>query len=143
MTLETVQAWLRSNFGFFLIAILVINLYQRRYGEKGLTKRMATLLISFLFLGFYAFIIFLKRMELSVHLMWLYLGAALFLMIWKRRSFFPFRRKCPVCQKGVNWETMFFLDHNTHEECLPKDESEAAPRAELEEPEETKSDSEN
>lgn len=126
MTIDNLLTWMRGNFTFIIVGFLVINLYQKKYGDEGLTKRMATLLFSFLLLAFYGFIVAMKKFGLPISFLWVFIASAFLVVLLNRKSFLPFKIKCTICGKANNWESLLFLDSNEHKNCTKKEESQEA-----------------
>ncbi|WP_028975084.1 hypothetical protein [Spirochaeta cellobiosiphila] len=111
--------WLVSFFPVLVVAILIFNIYQKKYGEQGIQKRMATFFMAAGVLGLFAVITFLKHKGLPVYYAMIYLVAVVVSFILNRKRAWPYKLKCEVCGQRLGWEDVLFLDGNTHSSCRP------------------------
>jgi peptidoglycan/LPS O-acetylase OafA/YrhL len=111
---------------FLFFGILLVNLYQKRYGKKGERKRFATL-----YLGFAAFCVFIaagaithsRRIfshEIPDTLIFAAIGALAYAVYRMRDKTLPFRVRCRGCGTKLSAEQAFFLDSNLCRECEAK-----------------------
>jgi hypothetical protein len=108
---------------FVFFGILLMNLYQKRYGKKGEGKRFATL-----YLGAAAFFVFIAAgaithsprifsRELPDGLIFAVLGIITYGVYRKREKTLPFRFRCEKCGAKLSAERAFFLDSNLCGDC--------------------------
>jgi 8-oxo-dGTP diphosphatase len=121
--MQAVVTFVADNFFWVFIAILLVNLLQRRYQETAQKKRFATL-----YLGIAAFFVYssaqlLVEFELSPYYFVPTVLLILGVVYYYREHTFPFRLRCPRSGKILNLETILFRDSN----ILPESENGAPP----------------
>ena len=122
--MDQVIAFLADQFYWVFLAILLVNVFQRRHHSKAVKKRFATL-----YLGAAAFVIFLMAnavVEFGLPDWSLIFGiAAVILVLYIYRSHtFPFTLRCRRSGKMLDFQTILYRDSNT----LPEfDEEEQDP----------------
>lgn len=126
--MHPITLFLQKNVFYLLLAILALNLFQRRYQKYSEKKRFATLYLSVLVLAWMVLII------LTVAFRWpelilIPLTAALAVAGYIfRREVFPFRLNCRKCGQQLSAKRLLFFDSNTCETCDPFEESSQSPR---------------
>lgn len=116
----SISEFLAQNLFAVLIAVLVLNLVQRRYQNQAQKKRLASLLFAILILllmGASATIQHFLLRDLVLLPVILLLAATAYLF---RRHFFPFSLHCRKCGKKLQFKTVLFFDSNCCEECCPQ-----------------------
>jgi 8-oxo-dGTP diphosphatase len=124
----TSVSWIINRALYYpVVAVFLFNLIQRRYMDRGLGKRFATLYIGLLLLIFWGVTFFLIRFSLSD----LFLIPSVLILIfigWYWRSrIFPFRLTCRKCGARLSLKSILTEDANMcrrHiDEEHPKEES--------------------
>ena len=103
-----------------IVGLWVFHMYQRRFKDAAVHKRIATLsLTSVLIGGWLAAWIFEKY---TVDDRWLIVvaAAAVLVVIWQRKLMLPFRARCVRCGGRLGMKRMFSWDSNTCEACEPQ-----------------------
>ncbi len=102
-----------------LLAIWAYHLMQRRYAEVVGKKRLATMLITALILGFWAVSYFFLRFRVDdLYLIPVFLLVSA-LAVWQRKLFFPYRLTCAVCRARLPLKKILFFDSNACDACDP------------------------
>ncbi len=113
-----------SKLAYFLfLGILLANLYQKKFGPRGLRKRLAGL-----YLGVSVFIVFLASgaiihsrrifgVELDDRLILPVAAATAWYVYAKREKTLPFRFRCQDCGVRLPWEKALFIDSNLCARC--------------------------
>jgi uncharacterized membrane protein len=101
-----------ENVYWAFIAVLFLNLYQRKYRKTGERKRFATLYWAMAFLVFYVVANVIVREGL--HDLWLIPAIAVIggVLAYFRQHTFPFRFRCQRSGKRLDFETMLCRDSN-------------------------------
>lgn len=108
---------------FIFFGILLVNLFQKKYGKRGEQKRFATLYLGVAMLGIFiaaGAVIHSEKLfatKLDDFLVLPAVGVILFLLYTKREKTLPFRFRCRRCETKLPAERAFFLDSNLCEEC--------------------------
>ncbi len=120
-------SFLARNLPYVLIAVLAVNLVQRRHQEETLKKRTATLYFAILVFLLMVSSILIRRFELpDPVLIPVVLGIGL-LAYLGREKLFLFRLHCRKCGRNLPLRRIIFFDSNLcefydHEE-VPHEES--------------------
>ena len=110
-----VASWIGDKLYWIFLAMMFINLLQRKHQEKAPKKRMATL-----FLGIAVFALLLVAQTIN-HFGghdWMFYGAvvAFFVVIYRYRDrFFPFRFRSPVDGRTLTFQEIMFDDKHGDE----------------------------
>jgi hypothetical protein len=115
-----VSTFIAENFFWVLIAVLALNLFQRRKGKASRTKRQATLWWAILVFGLYVAGVLLVQFELSDLFLLIYAAVAAGLVYKFRTVFLPFKLKCVSCRKQMDFNQIFFDDSNLCMGCKEK-----------------------
>lgn len=103
-----------------VLAVLVLNIFQRRYQTKSHHKRLATIYISALILVLNIIYVMIIQYELP---RWLAIPALLvpigFAFLF-RSKIMIFRRKCVSCGKPLDIQTILYMDHSLCGDCHRK-----------------------
>jgi 8-oxo-dGTP diphosphatase len=115
--LHSVTTFISEKILYLLIAVLVLNMLQRRHQAHGQGKRFATLYIAILILAFMVgttVIVFFDLPDVLV----LPLAAAAVLIGYRyRKKVFPFRLSCRLCGQRLSARRILFYDSNICERC--------------------------
>lgn len=118
---STVSQFVSNNFFWLFVAILAVNLFQRKYLAVGERKRFATLYMSMVVLAVMAFSALLLQFSLPD---WLFLPfiALLAGAVWVfRAKIFPFRLRCVRCAGRLQGDRILYYDNNLCAECDAKE----------------------
>jgi uncharacterized membrane protein len=115
--LDTVTTFVSQNILYLLLAVLVLNMLQRRYQKHAQKKRFATLYIAILILVLMVGTVLIVYLELP-DILFLPLVAVLVLVGYRfREQVFPFRLNCRLCGEKLSGKRILFFDSNTCEKC--------------------------
>ena len=115
--LNTVTTFVSENILYLLLAVLVLNMFQRRYQQHAQKKRFATLYIAILILVLMIGTVLIAYLDLP-DILFLPLLAALVLVGYRfRKQVFPFRLNCRLCGEKLTAKRILFFDSNTCEKC--------------------------
>jgi hypothetical protein len=115
--LDTVTTFVSDNIIYLLLAVLVVNMVQRRYQKYAQMKRLATLYIAILILALMVGTVLIVYLHLP-NIVFLPLLAVLILTGYRfRKKVFPFRLNCKSCGERLSGKRILFYDSNTCEKC--------------------------
>jgi uncharacterized membrane protein len=115
--LNTVTTFVSENILYLLLAVLVLNMLQRRYQQHARKKRFATLYVAILILVLMVGTALIVYLELP-DILFLPLLAVLVLVGYRfRKQVFPFRLTCRLCGEKLTAKRILFYDSNTCEKC--------------------------
>jgi len=114
-------------FYWVFLAILAVNLMQRRRGREAQQKRLASLYIAIMVFIFYIYAYGLIRLGLSDWYLLIYLAVAVGLMASFRKLFLPFTFRCRSCKQVLSFNRMIFSDTNLCADCAHTTDSETEP----------------
>ena len=118
--LHAINVFIAEKILYLLMAVLLVNIIQRRHHKYAQKKRLATLYIGMLILGFMVGTVLIVYFELPDILV-IPLAAALAGIGYRYRSkVFPFRLKCSRCGRSLSGKRILFFDSNTCEKCEPQ-----------------------
>ena len=114
---RSVTTFISERIIYLLLAVLVLNMLQRRYQQHAPKKRLATLYIAMLILAFMIGTVLIVYFDLP-NILVVPLLAALLLVGYRFRSrIFPFRLNCRRCGQRLSGKRILFFDSNTCEQC--------------------------
>jgi 8-oxo-dGTP diphosphatase len=125
--LHALNLFLARNLFFLLLAVLVLNMAQRRHHGESLRKRFATLYIAVLALALMCGIIVIVHFQLPDLLMLPVLGGLVLVGYLNRRHVFPFRLRCSRCREPLSFDRVLYFDDNTCRRCAAPPSGEAGP----------------
>ena len=115
--LETLTTFVSQRILYLLLAVLVVNMFQRRYQKTAQKKRFATLYIAILILALMVGTVLIVSFDLP-DVLFLPLLAVLVLIGYRfRKKVFPFRLNCRNCGDRLSGKRILFYDSNTCEKC--------------------------
>ena len=120
--MHPITLFLQKNLFYLLLAVLALNLFQRRYQKLSEKKRYATLYLAMLVLAWMILVIVVVAFHWPE---WLLVPMTLALAavgVVFRRHTFPFRFRCARCGKQLEGKRIMFFDSNTCESCDPQSE---------------------
>jgi len=122
-----VSEFIVTYLNWVFILFLGLNLYQRGAGEKGRTKRFATLylaVVAFCSVVGAQGLIYFKLSDWFL----LPIGALLVAAsVVFRARLFPFRLTCRSCRKRLSFQQMLFIDANLCGDCSAQEEERPTP----------------
>lgn len=102
---------------YLLMAILVLNLVQRKHMATGRNKRLATLYMAVAVLAFMAASLGIARLSRS-DLLLVPAAAALGVLVFLNRGrLFPFRLRCRRCGARLDMDRILYHDSNRCADC--------------------------
>ncbi len=119
--MNPVSTFLADNGFWGLVAVLALNLFQRKHGTKARKKRQATLYIAIAVFGLYAYAIMVVQLKLHDLFLLIYLAAAAVVFYRFRKHLLPFRLKCVSCGRSLDAKELVFDDSNLCEKCKEKE----------------------
>ena len=115
--LETLTTFVSQRILYLLLAVLLVNMFQRRYQKTAQKKRFATLYIAILILALMVGTVLIVSFDLP-DVLFLPLLAVLVLIGYRfRKKVFPFRLNCRNCGDRLSGKRILFYDSNTCEKC--------------------------
>ncbi|HUX11920.1 MAG TPA: hypothetical protein VMW87_02780 [Spirochaetia bacterium] len=114
-----ISSFIVEYFNWVFLGVLALNLFQRRRGKEAHNKRFATLYIAIFVFLIYTFansIVYFKWSE------WLLLPFGVVTLtagVLLRKWVFPFRFRCPSCEKTLSFEQIIYRDSNFCDDCTP------------------------
>ena len=114
---RSVTTFISERIIYLLLAVLVLNMLQRRYQQHARGKRLATLYIAMLILAFMIGTVLIVYFDLPDILVVPLLAALLLIGYRFRSRVFPFRLNCRLCGQRLSGKRILFFDSNTCEQC--------------------------
>jgi hypothetical protein len=102
-----------------MVALWAFHLYQRRFKDAAVRKRIATLSLTVVFIGVWVAAWFFDRYGVADVYLIAVAAIAVVVVAWQRRRMLPWRRSCVQCGKPLSLTRMFSWDSNTCEACEP------------------------
>ncbi|UCF98706.1 MAG: hypothetical protein JSV89_04005 [Spirochaetaceae bacterium] len=138
--LHSLTTFVSEKILYLLIAVLVLNMFQRRYQQHSQKKRFATLYIGILILALMVGTVLIVYFQLP-DILFIPLVAVLVLVGYRyRRQVFPFRLNCRLCGQRLSGKRIVFFDANTCEKCAAAAERASDSGTQREEPAEPEQD---
>ena len=100
------------------VLLFLFNLLQRRYGGKGVNKRMATLLMAVMLLLVWGVSFFTVRFGWPDFVLAASVGVLILVAVLNKKRIFPFRISCRQCGRRLEIRHILFLDENRCDGCL-------------------------
>ena len=121
---NSLSTLLSDNLYALVIAILLLNLLQRKHHKYSHKKRMATLYFAILCLALMAVSLLIIRFSLSdLILAPVFLGLGIIIYLARDRIM-PFRWHCQKCGKQLPFKRIIFFDSNCCKDCDPSGQKE-------------------
>jgi 8-oxo-dGTP diphosphatase len=117
-----ITLFLQKNLFYLLLAVLALNLLQRRYQKLSERKRFATLYLAMLVLSWMVGVIVVAALAWPDWLLLPFTLALAAVGVALRRHTFPFRFRCVRCGAGLEARRVLFFDSNACERCDPQGE---------------------
>jgi hypothetical protein len=102
-----------------MVALWAFHLYQRRFKNAGVRKRIATLSLTVIFIGAWVAAWFFDRYGVPDIYLVAVAALAVIVVVWQRRRLLPYKRRCVQCGKPLSLTRMFSWDSNKCEACEP------------------------
>lgn len=131
--MQAIVSFVAENFFWVFIAVLFVNLLQRRHQAEAQRKRFATLYLAIALFLIYTAAQTVVTYDVSAYYFVLAVVAVVAVLYRYRAHTFPFRLRCRRTGKILNMETILFRDSN----ILPEAENGAPEPQEAPEPEGT------
>lgn len=122
MILETIA----ENYLWFLVAILAVNLYQRKFAPRSYKKRTATLIIASLAMLWQVFIVIILSRGWPHWMAVPALGLTLLIAVPFRNRILLFKTHCSKCQAQLPTTAIINFDDNLCAKCWAEEHPEAA-----------------
>ncbi|MFP4067863.1 MAG: hypothetical protein ACLFRR_04940 [Spirochaetaceae bacterium] len=119
--MQAIVTFVAENFFWVFIAILVLNLFQRRHQHTAEKKRFATLYLGIAMFFVYTSAQMLVTYDMSPYYFLPILAVIIGVVYRYRAHTFPFRLRCAKTGKLLNLETILYRDSN----ILPEAEESA------------------
>lgn len=116
-SLHSITLFLANNIFYLLLAVMALNMFQRRYQQHAQKKRMATLYLGILILVFMVGTILIVNFNLPEVLIFPLAAAVILLGYVKREHVLPFRLNCRQCGQRLSSKRLLFFDANTCDSC--------------------------
>jgi hypothetical protein len=94
-------------------------MYQRRFKEAAVRKRIATLSLTAVIIACWVAAWVFERYSIGDRWLAVVGAAAVALVIWQRKLMLPFRARCASCGKTMSITRMLSWDSNRCEACEP------------------------
>ena len=120
--MHPITLFLQKNLFYLLLAVLALNLFQRRYQKASEKKRFATLYLAMLVLSWMILVIVVVAFRWPDWLLIPFTLAVAAVGVIFRRHTFPFRLRCARCGGSLEGKRLLFYDSNTCERCDPQEE---------------------
>jgi hypothetical protein len=115
--LETVTTFVADNILYLLLAVLLVNMLQRRYQQHARMKRFATLYIAILVMALMVGTVLIVYLDLPDIIFLPLLAVLVFIGYRFRNKVFPFRLNCRICGERLSGKRILYFDSNTCEKC--------------------------
>jgi 8-oxo-dGTP diphosphatase len=112
--------FLQKNLFYLLLAVLALNLFQRRYQKTSQRKRFATLYLAMLVLAWMVLVIVVVAFGWPDWLLIPFTLALAGIGAAFHQHTFPFRFRCARCGKQLEARRILFFDSNACESCDPQ-----------------------
>lgn len=106
------------------LAMLVLNLIQRRHRGEAQRKRFAVLYLAIMVFVLYIFSYGLIRLNISDWFLLVYAGVVAVLLAVFRETFLPFTLRCRGCGAILTFDRILFSDSNLCVECAASNRGE-------------------
>ena len=115
--LHSITLFLAKNIFYLLLAVMALNMFQRRHQQHVQKKRMATLYLGILILVFMVGTFLIVNFNLPDVLIFPLAAAVILLGYVKREHVLPFRLNCRQCGQRMSSKRILFFDANTCDTC--------------------------
>ncbi len=115
-----VSQFVSQNFYWVFIAILVVNLLQRKYRRAAFKKRNATLYLAIAVFLFSVCAVGIVSLKISDYYLLIYAGIAIPVFIVFRKTLLPFTLRCRDCRETLDFNRVLYADSNLCANCERK-----------------------
>ena len=119
--LHTINTFISEKSLYLLMAVLILNMFQRRYQKQTQKKRFATLYIGTLILALMVGSVLIRTFNLPDILIVALLVILVGVGYRYRKQVFPFRLTCVRCGQRLSGKRIIYFDSNTCEHCEPNE----------------------
>lgn len=123
-TNNMISEFIAGNFYYLFLAILVVNLFQRKHQKKSPKKRFATLFLAIGVFIFYTAAQLFRNFEISDAFLFPVAAVIIYVFYRYRERLFPFTTKCKKCGKTLDYNQILFNDSNLCGDCEEPEEEE-------------------
>lgn len=102
-----------------MVALWAFHLYQRRFRDAAIRKRLATLLLTVVIIALWGASWFFWRLGINDVYLVPVAVLAIAVVIWQRKLMLPYRRRCAQCGTRLSVARMLSFDSNRCEACDP------------------------
>ena len=111
-----------------MVALWLFHLYQRRFKEAGVRKRIATLSLTVVIIAAWVAAWFFTRYGIGDSYLVLVAACAVGVVIWQRKRMLPYRARCARCGTPLSVQRILSYDSNLCDACQPPKTEGATPR---------------
>jgi hypothetical protein len=102
-----------------MVALWAFHLYQRRFKETAVRKRIATLSLTVVLIAAWVAAWVFARYGIGDRYLLVIAALAVAVVIWQRKLMLPYRLTCMKCGKPLSMTRVFSHDSNMCEACEP------------------------
>ena len=103
-----------------MVALWLFHLYQRRFKEAAVRKRIATLSLTAVIIGAWVCAWLFARYGVDDIYLLAVAAAAVVVVVWQRKLMLPYKSHCVQCGKPLHLMRVLSYDSNTCEACEPQ-----------------------
>ncbi|MQY77117.1 MAG: hypothetical protein GH155_05735 [Spirochaeta sp.] len=113
----SIANFIQRGIYYLLLALLIVNLLQRKHIKTGPKKRLATLYLAIVALVLMTAAFLVRQFNFSESLLLPVILAAFLLVLSKRSIFIPYQILCRKCGQRLGWQRFLYHDSNLCEPC--------------------------
>ena len=102
-----------------MVGLWAFHLYQRRFKDAAIRKRIATLSLTMVVIGAWAAAWVFSKYGISDTYLLAVAVLAVAVVIWQRKRMLPYRALCVQCGRPLSIMRMLSYDSNKCEACQP------------------------
>ena len=102
-----------------MVALWAFHLFQRKFKEAAVRKRIATLSLTAVIIGAWGAAWLFSRYGVDDIYLAAVAVAAAAVVLWQRRLMLPYRARCTKCGKPLSVTRMLSFDSNACQACEP------------------------
>ena len=121
-----ISTWISENFFWVFIAILFINILQRKHHAKAERKRFATLYLGIAAFGVYVAGMSIVEFDLTDIVLRPVVAAIGAILFFFREHTWPFRLTCRETGRRLTWDEILYDDSNLSAEAKGEEREEAS-----------------
>ena len=111
-----------------MVGLWAFHLYQRRFKDAAVRKRIATLSLTAVIIAAWVAAWFFSRYGVGDTYLVLVAACAVGVVIWQRKRILPYRVRCARCGKPLSLQRMLSYDSNLCDACQPQKTEGETPR---------------